>query len=54
MKNDKKKEKSKLDDDELEEIFESTWKNWESRRKCEQTHVPEYIKREKKEKNHIK
>ncbi len=53
MKNDKKKEKSKLDD-ELEEIFELTWKNWESRRKCEQTHVPEYIKREKKEKNHIK
>lgn len=54
MKNDKKKEKSKLDDEGLEEIFESTWKNWASRRKCEQTHIPEYIKREKKEKNHIK
>jgi len=53
MKNDKKKEKSKLNDDELEEIFELTWKNWESRRKCEQTHTPEYIKREKK-KSHIK
>lgn len=53
MKNDKKKEKSKLDDDELEKIFESTWKNWESRRNCEQTHTPEYIKRKNK-KNHIK
>jgi len=51
MKNDKKKEKSKLDDDELEKIFESTWKNCESRRKCEQTHTPEYIKRKNK-KNH--
>ncbi len=45
MKNDEKKEKSKLDDDEIEEIFESTWKNWASRRKCEQNHIPEYIKR---------
>ncbi|MBA7675850.1 hypothetical protein ES703_84089 [subsurface metagenome] len=53
MKNDKKKEKPKLDDEELEEIFESTWKNWASRRKCEQTHTPEYIKRKNKE-NHIK
>ncbi|GAH57586.1 unnamed protein product [marine sediment metagenome] len=54
MKNDKKKEKSKLIDDKIEEILEATWKNWASRRKCEQTHTPEYIKREKKEKNHIK
>ncbi len=53
MKNDKKKEKAKLDDDELEKIFESTWKNWASRRRCEQTHLPEYIKRKNK-KNHIK
>jgi len=51
MKNDKKKEKSKLDDDEVEKIFESTWKNWESRRKCEQTHTPEYIKRNNKKKH---
>ena len=50
MKNDKKKEKSKLD--ELEEIFESTWKNWASRRKCEQTYTPEYVKREKEEESH--
>ena len=53
MKSDKKKENSKLDDEELEKIFESTWKNWESRRKCEQTHTPEYIKRKNK-KNHTK
>ncbi len=55
MKNDKnkKKEKSKLDDDKVEEIFESTWKNWASRRKCEQTHIPEYMKRKNK-KNLIK
>jgi len=53
MKNDKKKEKSKLDDEELEKIFESTWRNWESRRKCEQAHAPEYIKRKNK-KNHMK
>jgi len=50
MKNYEKKEKSKLDNDEVEKIFESTWKNWESRRKCEQTHTPEYIKKEKKRK----
>ncbi len=52
MKNEKEKEKSELDDDKVEEIFESTWKNWASRRKCEQTHTPEYIKRKsKKNKN---
>ena len=53
MKKDKKKEKPKLDDDDVEKIFESTWENWESRRKCEQTHVPDYIKRKNK-KNHNK
>jgi len=52
MKNDKKKEKSNLNDEELEEIFESTWKNWASRRKCEQTHTPEYIKIKKEEESH--
>ena len=52
MKNNKKKDESKLDDDEVKAIFESTWKNWASRRKCEQTHTPEYIKRRsKKNKN---
>ena len=53
MKNEKKKEKSKLADDEVEKILESTWKNWASRRKFEETHIPEYIKRKNK-KNHIK
>jgi len=53
MKNYEKKEKPKLDDEEVEKIFESTWRNWASRRKCEQNHIPEYIKRKNK-KNHIK
>jgi hypothetical protein len=34
-------------DDDTEELFEKTWKNWESRRRCEKTHVPEYWKRKK-------
>lgn len=42
MENEEKKE---LDDDEVEKIFDSIWKNWESRRKCEQTHIPEYVKK---------
>jgi len=41
----KKKEKQGLEDDEVEKIFDSTWKNWESRRRCEQTHTPEYLKK---------
>jgi len=44
----KKKVEQELEDDEVEKIFDSTWKNWESRRRCEQTHTPEYIKK----KNH--
>ncbi|NVM19653.1 MAG: hypothetical protein HWN80_18270 [Candidatus Lokiarchaeota archaeon] len=45
----KKEEKQELEEDELEKIFESTWKNWESRRRCEKTHVPEYLKKKNKE-----
>jgi hypothetical protein len=40
-------EKNELKDDDTEEILEKTWKNWESRRRCEKTHVPEYLKRGK-------
>ena len=40
-------EKSKSKDDDTEEIFEKTWKNWESRRRCEKTHVPKYLKHKK-------
>ena len=48
MKDERKKELSK---DEVERIFESTWNNWASRRKCEATHTPEYIKRINKSKS---
>ena len=41
--------KKEFEDEEVEKIFESTWKNWESRRKCEQTHTPEYIKKKSNE-----
>lgn len=39
-----KKEKDSIDD-EVEKQLDSTWENWESRRRCEQTHVPEYKKK---------
>ncbi len=45
----KKEGKQELEEDELEKIFESTWKNWESRRRCEKTHVPEYLKKKNNE-----
>ena len=45
----KNEEKRDLEDEEVEKIFESTWKNWESRRKCEQTHIPEYVKKKSNE-----
>ncbi|MCJ7647709.1 MAG: hypothetical protein MUP85_03760 [Candidatus Lokiarchaeota archaeon] len=49
----KEKDKNELDDEledeEIEKIFDSTWKNWESRRKCEQTHIPEYLKKKNDE-----
>jgi len=31
----KKKEKQEFEEDEVEKIFDSTWKNWKSRRRCE-------------------
>jgi hypothetical protein len=37
-------EKKESKDDDTEELFEKMWKNWESRRRCEKTHVPEYLK----------
>lgn len=50
MKEVKKRSDKTLDDEEVERIFEATWKNWASRRRCEETHTPEYIKRKKIEK----
>ena len=44
-----KKEKQELNEEEVEKIFESTWKNWESRRRCEQTHTPKYLKNKNRE-----
>ena len=47
----KKRDKNKsLSDEEVEKIFEATWDNWSSRRSCEQKHIPEYIKRQKRNK----
>ncbi|MHA1703722.1 MAG: hypothetical protein ACTSXN_10350 [Promethearchaeota archaeon] len=43
----KKEEEKELEEDEVEKILDITWKNWESRRKCEQTHTPEYLKKKK-------
>ena len=40
MKNEREKKSQEKD---VEEILETTWKNWESRRKCEQTHRPNYL-----------
>ena len=47
-KQDEQLKKGKIDND-IEKILDSTWDNWESRRKCEQTHVPEYKKEKKYE-----
>ena len=46
-----KKEEQELEDEEVEKILDITWKNWESRRKCEQTHTPEYVKKKKNKEN---
>ncbi len=45
-----KKEKQ-LDDEEVEKKLDSIWANWESRRHCEQKHVPNYIKKQENKKN---
>ena len=48
----KGKEKDKKEEEDIERILDSTWNNWSSRRKCESTHVPEYInKKDKRELN---
>jgi hypothetical protein len=47
MKKVKEKQKQELDAEEIEKIFETTWKNWESRRRCEQAHPPKYIKKKR-------
>lgn len=42
----KKKKNKLLVDEEVEKIFETTWNNLTSRRACEQTHLPNYIKKQ--------
>ena len=46
-----KKEEKELEEDKVEKILDITWKNWESRRKCEQTHTPEYVKKKNNNEN---
>ena len=48
MKKQEESLKKNIIDDEVEKILDSTWDNLESRRKCEQTHVPEYEKEKEK------
>jgi len=51
LKDKNKDNKEKLTEEDLEKIFDATWKNWESRRKCEKTHTPEFVKKNKGSKN---
>ena len=48
MEGKEKNDKKNLSKEDVEKIFEATWDNWSSRRQCEQKHVPEYIKKQKK------
>jgi hypothetical protein len=43
-------ENEELTEEELERKLDVLWKNWESRRQCEQKHIPNYIKDKKQEK----
>ena len=45
MKKQKDSKIKEMIDKDVEKIFDSTWNNWESRRKCERTHIPEYKKK---------
>ena len=49
----KKMKNNTIEHEEVEILLDKLWDNWESRRKCEQTHTPEYIKRKNK-KSHTK
>jgi len=47
----KKEHEKKTQEKDIEEILEKTWKNWESRRKCEQTHHPKYLNKQDSKKS---
>ena len=37
-----------LSDEELERKLDVLWNNWASRRQCEKKHIPNYLKKEKR------
>jgi len=44
----REKRKSPAEDPEVEKILDTVWENWSSRRRCEKTHLPDYIKKSEK------
>lgn len=34
-----------MKDEDVEELLDKLWENWGSRRKCEQTHQPNYLQK---------
>ena len=47
----KKKHLDKNQDDEVEKQLDTLWNNWASRRRCESTHIPEYVRKNQETKN---
>jgi hypothetical protein len=39
-------DREKPSDEELEDYLDKVWENWYSRRMCEKTHKPNYLKKE--------
>ena len=37
-----------LTEEELERKLDVLWKNWASRRQCEKKHIPNFVKKDKK------
>lgn len=46
----KKKTLKVTQEDEIERKLDALWENWESRRRCEATHTPNFIKMNNKKK----
>ncbi|MFX1276088.1 MAG: hypothetical protein ACFFBP_04290 [Promethearchaeota archaeon] len=47
--NEKKEKTSNTNlEEDVEEKLDNLWNNWASRRKCESTHTPEFIKKKNK------
>lgn len=38
-------------DEDVEKELDALWNNWASRRKCESTYVPDYVRKNNKRKN---